>query len=126
LAQFALAATDEHALIAIPCEAEVRFDCLLGPGKSTNPRWSKYLYYLNYASLPDFPVIPETFRDGSELVAIYTRLRILGKQRIVLIGSRGNVGMVKDAIEHLQSINFDCQMQEFHLALGAVCNPQSS
>jgi uncharacterized membrane protein len=126
LAQFALAAAGEDALIAIPCEAEVRFECLLGPGKSTNPRWSKYIYYLNRGTLPRLPVMPETFRDRSELAAIVARSRELGKRRIVLMGSRGNVGMVEEALEYLQSSQFDCQTKEFHLALGAVCGPISS
>ncbi len=122
LAAFALTEMDARTLLVVPCDPEPRFECRLGPGRATNPRWSKYLYYLNYKTLPELPTIPRTFRDDKELALILDETRARGTSRVVLIGSRGNIGSVMGGLRLLESINYRCEKRRFHRALGAICS----
>ncbi len=107
--------------IVTGCETKAPFECALGPGRRTDADWSKYLYYLNYESLPSLTMIPDVFHDQTELDTLFDLYRRDGKERVILMGSRRGFGYIEDALPHIKARGYACEVKQFHSAAVALC-----
>jgi 4-amino-4-deoxy-L-arabinose transferase-like glycosyltransferase len=108
-------------VILTGCQSGPPFECVIGPNRNTDPDWSKYLYYLNYRTLPETPIVPDVFNSFSELDQLLESYRAAGAKRIFLIGSRAGEGYVFHALGRLKSRLGPCKPQKFHLATATIC-----
>ena len=121
LAQFVLSSVDDRTAIVTGCDPSPPFDCVLGPGRATDADWSKYLFYLNRAQLPEFEVIPDVFTTMADLDQLVAQYRTNGVRRVMIIGSRAGQGYVLAAVAHLEPAGVFCSEKEFFMAVAATC-----
>ena len=121
LAQFVLSKADSSTAIVTGCNPNPPFECALGDGRRTDADWSKYLYYLNYAHLPEMSLIPSVFDDLAGLDHLIIDYRKQGKRQLILMGSRSGVGYVDTAVAHLDLQGIMCRQTRYHLAVAAEC-----
>ena len=120
LAHFVRAEAGARDAIATGCDTKV-FVCALGPNLPTDADWSKYLYYLNYDTLPVLAVVPDVFHSPAELDAMIERYRAEGMKRLIVMGSRKGVSYVEEALNHLRERGTKCELRPFYLAAAALC-----
>lgn len=122
LARFVLAEIDERTAILTGCDPEPVFECTLGPGRATDASWSKYLFYLNYAQLPEIRVVPDVFATTVDLDQLIDQYRAGGVGRVIIMGSRDGLGYVAVAETHFRTRGIRCSTTEFHMAAAAICS----
>jgi mannosyltransferase len=124
LAQYVLDELTETSAIVTGCDSKPVFECALGPGRATGADWSKYLFYLNLANLPEFALVPDSFTTVVEFDDLVDQYQAIGLDQIILMGSREGLVYVTRAVEHMTSLGFECRTTNFHMAKAAKCDLQ--
>ena len=121
MANYVLQNLQRGDVILTGCQPGPPFECAVGPGRNTDADWSKYLYYLNYKTLPETPIVPQVFNSLFELDQLHTNYQKIGVKRVFFIGSRAGESYVFKALNHLQNKLGSCKSQQFHLATATIC-----
>jgi 4-amino-4-deoxy-L-arabinose transferase-like glycosyltransferase len=121
MAAYVLQELKPNDVLLTGCETGPPFECAVGPGRNTDADWSKYLYYLNYATLPKTPIVPDVFNNLSELDQILAGYQANGNKRVFIIGSRAGERYVFEALNHMKNKLGPCKSQKFHLATASIC-----
>lgn len=124
VSQFVRSIAGPSDVIVAGCQEGPPFECKVGPGSRTDADWSKYLYYLNYETLPELRIVPETFAGPIELRALLDRLEARGYDRLIALGSRAGRGYVLALADEMKARGKTCTETWFHQALAAVCRRQ--
>ena len=120
-AQFILETFDPATdTVLAPCNPSPNFSCTYDAGH-LSPRLSRYVHYLNYQTLPDIPLRPDSFASISEAGERAGEYNEIVGKTVFLIGSRQHLGVLPDAAAEVSRAGFSCTETNFFMSIVYTC-----
>jgi hypothetical protein len=120
--QFILESFDPATdLVWAPCQVEAIFSSCDYSAGALSPRLSRYVHYLNYDSLPEISIRPESFATPEDAYNQAQHFQNEGTKTIFLIGSRSHLGQLPDGTKALLEAGFHCIETKFFMSAVYTC-----